>query len=116
MTVTGYAKETALVDSDWALEHLTDPKVRIVEVDVDTTAYEQSHIPGAIGWNWTSQLSDGVVRDIASREDFSRLLSDSGIGPKTTVVLYGDNNNWFAACSPINPQPNFIDQRVALGT
>ena len=83
MTVTGYAKDTALVDSDWALEHLKDPNVRFVEVDVDTTAYEQSHLPGAIGWNWTSQLADGVRRDIASREEFSKLLSDSGIGPDT---------------------------------
>jgi thiosulfate/3-mercaptopyruvate sulfurtransferase len=68
-----------------------------VEVDVDTAAYEQSHIPGAVGWNWTSQLSDGIRRDIATREEFSELLSNSGVGPDTTVVLYGDNNNWFAA-------------------
>jgi thiosulfate/3-mercaptopyruvate sulfurtransferase len=87
----------ALVDAAWAPAHLTDPGVRFVEVDVDTTAYEQSHIPGAVAWNWTSQLSDGVRRDIASREDFSELLQCSGIGPDTTVVLYGDNNNWFAA-------------------
>jgi thiosulfate/3-mercaptopyruvate sulfurtransferase len=87
----------ALVDAAWAQAHLTDPGVRFVEVDVDTTAYEQSHIPGAVAWNWTSQLSDGVRRDIASREDFSELLQRSGIGPDTTVVLYGDNNNWFAA-------------------
>ena len=92
-----YAKENALVDSEWALAHLNDPNVRFVEVDVDTTAFEQSHIPGAVGWNWTSQLSDGIRRDIAGREDFSKLLSESGIGPDTTVVLYGDNNNWFAA-------------------
>ena len=92
-----YATENALVDSDWALAHLDDPNVRFVEVDVDTTAYEQSHIPGAVGWNWTSQLSDGIRRDIAGREDFGKLLSDSGIGPDTTIVLYGDNNNWFAA-------------------
>ena len=97
MTVTGYAKDTVLVDSDWALERLKDPNVRFVEVDVDTTSYEQSHLPGAVGWNWTSQLSDGVRRDISSRPDFSKLLSDSGIGPDTTIVLYGDNNNWFAA-------------------
>ena len=71
--------------------------MRFVEVDVDTTAYDQSHVPGAVAWNWTSQLSDGVRRDIATREDFAALLSESGIGPDTTIVLYGDNNNWFAA-------------------
>jgi thiosulfate/3-mercaptopyruvate sulfurtransferase len=96
MTVSGYATDV-LVDADWARAHLDDPTVRFVEVDVDTTSYEQSHIPGAIAWNWTSQLADGIRRDIASREDFSKLLSDSGIGANTTIVLYGDNNNWFAA-------------------
>src|SRR4051794_10187800 len=96
MTVPGFAKDV-LVSADWAKAHLDDPSVRFVEVDVDTTAYEQSHLPGAIGWNWTSQLADGIRRDIASREDFSKLLSDSGISRDTTVVLYGDNNNWFAA-------------------
>ena len=96
MTVSGYATDV-LVDSEWAKAHLDDPSVRFVEVDVDTTAYEQSHIPGAVGWNWTSQLADGIRRDIASREDFSALLSESGIGSDTTIVLYGDNNNWFAA-------------------
>src|SRR2546423_2380754 len=96
MTVSGYATDV-LVDANWAKQHLTDPTVRFVEVDVDTTSYEQSHLPGAVGWNWTSQLSDGVRRDIASRGEFSELLSKSGIGPDTTVVLYGDNNNWFAA-------------------
>ena len=97
MTVTGYASDRVLVDADWAQAHLSDPNVRFVEVDVDTTAYSQGHLPGAVGWDWTSQLSDGVRRDLASREDFSALLSKSGIGPDTTVVLYGDNNNWFAA-------------------
>jgi thiosulfate/3-mercaptopyruvate sulfurtransferase len=96
MTVPGYARDV-LVDASWAQAHLNDPSVRFVEVDVDTTAYEQSHLPGAVAWNWTSQLADGVRRDIASREDFSKLLSDSGIGPDTQIVLYGDNNNWFAA-------------------
>ncbi len=96
MTVTGHRSDV-LVDTDWARAHLNDPSVRFVEVDVDTTSYEQSHLPGAVGWNWTSQLADGVRRDIASREDFSDLLSQSGIGPDTTIVLYGDNNNWFAA-------------------
>ena len=84
MTTTGYSPDV-LVDSDWAREHLDDPNVRFVEVDVDTSAYEQSHIPGAVGWNWTSQLSDGIRRDVASREDLSRLLGESGIGPDTTV-------------------------------
>ena len=86
-----------LVDAGWVQQHLSDPNVRLVEVDVDTAAYDQSHIPGALGWNWTSQLSDGIRRDIASREEFSRLLQVSGIDRDTTVVLYGDNNNWFAA-------------------
>jgi thiosulfate/3-mercaptopyruvate sulfurtransferase len=86
-----------LVSVDWAREHLDDPNVRFVEVDVDTTAYQQSHLPGAVGWDWTSQLSDGIRRDLVSRAEFSQLLSGSGIGPETTIVLYGDNNNWFAA-------------------
>jgi thiosulfate/3-mercaptopyruvate sulfurtransferase len=96
MTVSGYATDV-LVDAEWARAHFDDEAVRFVEVDVDTTAYDQSHLPGAIAWNWTSQLADGIRRDIASREDFSKLLSHSGIGPDTTIVLYGDNNNWFAA-------------------
>jgi thiosulfate/3-mercaptopyruvate sulfurtransferase len=96
MTVSGYASDV-LVDAEWAKAHLDDPSVRFVEVDVDTTAYDQSHLPGAVAWNWTSQLADGIRRDIAGREDFSRLLSDGGIGADTTIVLYGDNNNWFAA-------------------
>jgi len=86
-----------LVSPQWAKEHLDDPGVRFVEVDVDTTAYEQSHLPGAVPWDWTMQLSDSVRRDLASREDLSRLLSTSGIGTDTHVVLYGDNNDWFAA-------------------
>ena len=96
MSVPGFANDV-LVSADWARAHLDDPGVRLVEVDVDTTAYDQSHIPGAVAWSWTSQLSDGVRRDIASRDEFSDLLSASGIGPDTTIVLYGDNNNWFAA-------------------
>jgi thiosulfate/3-mercaptopyruvate sulfurtransferase len=96
MTVPGYAKDV-LVSAEWVKAHLDDPGIRLVEVDVDTTAYEQSHIPAAVAWNWTSQLSDGLRRDIATRDEFGKLLSDSGIGPETTVVLYGDNNNWFAA-------------------
>jgi thiosulfate/3-mercaptopyruvate sulfurtransferase len=92
-----YATPGALVSPDWAREHLDDPDVRFVEVDVDTASYSQSHLPGAVGWDWTSQLSDGIRRDIAGRAELSRLLSESGIGPDTHIVLYGDNNNWFAA-------------------
>src|SRR5436190_845910 len=89
MTVSGYASDV-LVDADWAKAHLEDPTVRFVEVDVDTAAYDQSHLPGAVAWNWTSQLADGIRRDIAGRADFSNLLSESGIGPETTIGLYGD--------------------------
>ena len=74
-----YANPSSLVDADWAQEHLSDPSVRFVEVDVDTTAYEQSHLRGAVGWNWTSQLADGVRRDIATKEDLGELLSQSGL-------------------------------------
>jgi thiosulfate/3-mercaptopyruvate sulfurtransferase len=96
MTIPGYANDV-LVDADWALQHLDDPNVRFVEVDVDTAAYDEGHIPGAVAWNWTSQLSDGLRRDIVGREELQELLRASGIGPGTTIVLYGDNNNWFAA-------------------
>ena len=87
----------ALVSADWAVEHLGDPAVRFVEVDVDTTAYDQGHLPGAVAWDWTSQLTDGIRRDIATPAALSQLLSSSGIGPDTHIALYGDNNNWFAA-------------------
>jgi thiosulfate/3-mercaptopyruvate sulfurtransferase len=95
--VSDYANQAALVSAEWAQQHLEDAALRFVEVDVDTAAYGQSHIPGAVAWDWTSQLSDGVRRDIVSREALSALLSSSGIGPDTHIVLYGDNNNWFAA-------------------
>jgi len=94
--MTDYAANV-LVDADWAVDHIDDPDVRFVEVDVDTSAYDEGHIPGAVAWNWTSQLSDGLRRDIVSRGDLATLLSDAGIGDNTTIVLYGDNNNWFAA-------------------
>jgi len=78
-------------------EHRSDPKLRIVEVDVDTTAYDEGHIPGAIAWNWNSQLCDTLRRDILSKAQFEALMMESGISPETPVILYGDNNNWFAA-------------------
>jgi thiosulfate/3-mercaptopyruvate sulfurtransferase len=86
-----------LVTTDWAQAHLTEKGLRFVEVDVDTTQYEQGHIPGAVGFNWQTQLNDPVRRDIPTKEEFEKLLSDAGIDNDTTVVLYGDNNNWFAA-------------------
>jgi thiosulfate/3-mercaptopyruvate sulfurtransferase len=91
------ANPDSLVTTDWAVEHLNDPGVRFVEVDVDTTAYEKGHLPGAVGWNWRNDLQAKPARDIAQKEQLEQLLSKSGIGPETTVVLYGDNNNWFAA-------------------
>jgi len=86
-----------LVTTDWVAQHATDAGVRVVEVDVDTTSYDQGHVPGAAGWNWTTQLCDTVVRDIVPADKLEALLGQSGIDNKTTIVLYGDNNNWFAA-------------------
>jgi thiosulfate/3-mercaptopyruvate sulfurtransferase len=92
-----YAHPEVLVDTDWVSAHAKDPNVRVVEVDVDTKAYDESHIPGAIAWAWNTELCDTVIRDIAPKAAFEALLTRSGIGNDTTVVLYGDNNNWFAA-------------------
>ena len=97
MSVPTASASQALVTPDWAREHLDDDGVRFVEVDVDTTSYDQSHLPGAVAWDWTTQLSDSLRRDLASREELSKLLGASGIGPDTHIVLYGDNNDWFAA-------------------
>jgi thiosulfate/3-mercaptopyruvate sulfurtransferase len=94
---TTYANQEALVSTEWVANHLDDPGVRLVEVDVDTSAYEQGHIRNAVGWNWQTQLGDPVRRDIPTKEAWERLLSDSGIGNDTRIVFYGDNNNWFAA-------------------
>ncbi|MBV8781886.1 MAG: sulfurtransferase [Phycisphaerae bacterium] len=95
--MSDYAQSNALVSTAWAQQHLNDPKVRFVEVDVDTTAYAKGHIPGAIGWNWQSDLNDRVRRDIITPQAFAELNRQAGIRPDDTVVLYGDNNNWFAA-------------------
>ena len=92
-----YAHADTLVSTDWVTEHKNDPNVAIVEVDVDTEAYDQGHISGAIGWNWQTQLCDTVQRDIISQADLEKLLGNGGIGNDTTIILYGDNNNWFAA-------------------
>src|SRR5713101_7130301 len=92
-----YAHPEMLVETSWVAEHGKDASVRLVEVDVDTAAYDQGHIPGAIAWNWTTQLCDTLERDIIPKEALEKLMADSGIGNDTTVILYGDNNNWFAA-------------------
>ncbi|MBA3418817.1 MAG: sulfurtransferase [Geodermatophilaceae bacterium] len=86
-----------LVDADWAQEHLEDPNVAFVEVDEDVSAYDGGHIAGAVKLDWKSELQDQVIRDFVSKEDFEALLSAKGIGNDDTVVLYGGNNNWFAA-------------------
>jgi len=93
----GYTHPEALVDAEWVQAHLTDPTVRLIEVDVDTTAYEQGHIPGAVGFNWQKELQDQVMRAPVSKEQLEALLSRAGVSNDTTIVLYGDNNNWFAA-------------------
>jgi thiosulfate/3-mercaptopyruvate sulfurtransferase len=92
-----YAQPEVLVDTDWVEQHLTDPKARVVEVDAEPSEYEEGHVPGSVGWNWATQLSDQRVRDLLSKEAFEMLMSQSGIANDTTVILYGDNNNWFAA-------------------
>ena len=93
----GYSHPEALVDAEWVQAHLTDPTVRLIEVDVDTTAYEQGHLPGAVGFNWQKDLQDQLVRAPVSKEQLEALLSRAGVTNDTTIVLYGDNNNWFAA-------------------
>src|SRR5690242_20161527 len=92
-----YAHPEVLVSTQWVAEHLNDPKIRLVEVDVDTSAYEQGHIAGALGWNWQTQLQDGVRRDLLDKGAWEGLLGRSGISNDTAIILYGDNNNWFAA-------------------
>jgi thiosulfate/3-mercaptopyruvate sulfurtransferase len=92
-----YAHPEALVSTEWVKQHSGDPTVRVVEVDVDTKAYNEAHVPGAIAWAWNTQLCDTVRRDILSQAQFEALMSASGVTPDSTLVIYGDNNNWFAA-------------------
>ena len=92
-----YAHPEVLVTTDWVAHNLNSPNLRLVEVDVDTTAYDQGHIPGAVSWNWQTQLQDNIRRDLIDRSTLEQLLGASGISNETTILLYGDNNNWFAA-------------------
>jgi thiosulfate/3-mercaptopyruvate sulfurtransferase len=91
------SRETALVTADWVEEHLDDPSIVLVEVDEDTTSYDKGHIRGAVKLDWTTELQDQVRRDFVGKEQFEALLAEKGISNDDTVVLYGGNNNWFAA-------------------
>jgi thiosulfate/3-mercaptopyruvate sulfurtransferase len=91
-----YAKDV-LVTTDWVDQHRADPNVVIAEVDENPDLYEEGHIPGAVKLHWREDLQDAVKRDIVAQDEFERLLGERGIGNDTTVVLYGDKNNWFAA-------------------
>lgn len=95
--MTDYAIPDVLVSTEWVDQHKFDPNVVVVEVDVDTKAYEEGHVPGALGWNWQTQLCDTLRRDVISKDDLEKLLGENGISNDTTLILYGDNNNWFAA-------------------
>src|ERR1043165_2290880 len=92
-----YANPEVLVETDWVLANLNKPGIKLVEIDVDTKAYDAGHIPGAVGFNWQTKLQDQVRRDILTKETFENLIGDAGISTSDTVVVYGDNNNWFAA-------------------
>jgi thiosulfate/3-mercaptopyruvate sulfurtransferase len=93
----GYVNSEALVSTEWLAGHLGEPGYRLIEVDVDPAAYAAGHIEGAVGWDWKKDLQDQTVRDLVSREALEQRLSESGVTPDTTILLYGDNNNWFAA-------------------
>jgi len=92
-----YTNADALVDTEWLAEHVDDGTIRVIEVDEDTTAYEKGHIRNAVGWNWFDDLHAKPRRDYVGQDGLSRLLQQAGVGRDTTVVLYGGNNNWFAA-------------------
>jgi thiosulfate/3-mercaptopyruvate sulfurtransferase len=95
--MNGYAHPEVLVETDWVKANLGEPGIRLVEIDVDTRAYDAGHIPGAVGFNWRTELQDQVGRNILGKEAFAQLVGGAGISPEDTVILYGDNNNWFAA-------------------
>jgi thiosulfate/3-mercaptopyruvate sulfurtransferase len=95
--VSKYANPEALVETDWLADRLDDQSIRIIEVDEDTSAYEKGHISGAVGWNWFVDLHDPLRREYVDQAGLAKVLGDAGVGGDTTVVLYGGNNNWFAA-------------------
>ncbi|HXT17393.1 MAG TPA: sulfurtransferase [Gemmatimonadaceae bacterium] len=93
----GYAHPDALVSTEWLAAHLDDPKIRIIESDEDVLLYDTGHIPGAFKVDWHTDLNDALVRDYVSREQFQALVRSMGIDDSTTVIFYGDKNNWWAA-------------------
>src|SRR5947208_12623960 len=95
--MASYANPDVLVTTDWVKANLGKAGIKLIEVDVDTQQYDAGHIPGAVGFNWQTQLQDQVRPDINSKEAFEKLVGAAGISPGDTVVVYGDNNNWFAA-------------------
>ncbi|MGH3002902.1 MAG: sulfurtransferase [Gaiellaceae bacterium] len=96
MNANGYAKDV-LVTTDWLAEHLADDNVVVAEVDENTDLYDEGHIPGAVELHWRDDLQDPLERDVISRNAFEQLMAARGIANDTTVVVYGDKNNWFAA-------------------
>ena len=95
--MANYAQPDVLVETDWVKANLGKPGIKLVEIDVDTKAYDAGHVPNAGGFNWQTQLQDQVRRDIIGQDAFEKLVGGAGISPGDTVILYGDNNNWFAA-------------------
>jgi len=96
MATDNYAHPEVLVETQWVADHLDDLNLRLVEVDVDTGAYDSGHIPGALGWNWKKDTQQPIRRDIPDKAGVEKLLSQAGISNTTPVIFYGDNNNWFA--------------------
>src|SRR5918912_2486410 len=96
MSSNGYAKPV-LVTTEWLSEHLGDDSVVVAEVDENPSVYDEGHIPGAVKLHWRDDLEDPVERDLVEKDEFERLMGELGISNDTTVVLYGDKNNWFAA-------------------
>ena len=99
MASNAYAHPEVLVDTEWVAQHLNDPKLRIVEADEDVLLYEQGHVPGAVKLDWLVDVQDPVRRDFVDKDSFEKLLSRWGIANDTTVIFYGDRNNWYACYS-----------------
>jgi thiosulfate/3-mercaptopyruvate sulfurtransferase len=99
MATNGYARPEVLVDTDWVAQHLNDANVRIVEADEDVLLYEQGHIPGSVKLDWLVDVQDPVARDFVDKAGFEQLMARWGIANDTTVIFYGDKNNWYACYS-----------------